>query len=205
MSDDKQSSNKSFFQFLHNPQIDEYIFISLIAASFIGELMMKSSMLFGFFYWVTITPVFFIASLLSEKAKSIRTGRETENLVRYEIFYWGSASAAVILVFLLWDTERIGPSEASIFIHIILAHTMFLTGIVLGLRFYLIGILLFATAIFSITTEFSISFSLDLVVIAVIVWLGFKVKNQFILPIMKRETDFTKSSDGYPGKERRAP
>jgi len=199
MSNTEQGLNK----FLSNPNIDEYIFISLIAASFFGELIMNASLFVAFIYWMAITPFFFLASILSEKAKSLRTGRETKNLIRYEIFYWGSAFIAVMMVFLLWDVERIGPSEASIVIHIILAHTMFLTGIVLGLRFYLIGILLFITAALNITSDFSLNFSLDVVVIALITFGGLKIKNQFFLPIFKRESDFTKSNDGYPGEERR--
>jgi len=199
MSNTEQGLNK----FLSNPNIDEYIFISLIAASFFGELIMNASLFVAFIYWMAITPFFFLASILSEKAKSLRTGRETKNLIRYEIFYWGSAFIAVMMVFLLWDVERIGPSEASIVIHIILAHTMFLTGIVLGLRFYLIGILLFITAALNITSDFSLNFSLDVVVIALITFGGLKIKNQFFLPIFKRESDFTKSKDGYPGEERR--
>jgi len=53
-----------------------------------------------------------------------------------------------------------------------------LKGIVLGLRFYLIGILLFITA-------------------------GLKIKNQLILLILKRESDFTKTNPEFTGKERR--
>ncbi|MCK5829048.1 MAG: hypothetical protein KAH20_01970 [Methylococcales bacterium] len=204
MSAIEQTQNQSINNFLRHPNIDEYIFISLIAASFVGELIMNSSIFFGFLYWLAITPFFFAVSLLSEKVKSIRTGRETRHLVRYELFYWGSAFVAVILVVFLWDMERVGPSEASIFIHIILAHTMFLTGIVLGLKFYLIGILLFLTAFLSMTTSFSLGFSLDVLLIVFVTWLGLKIKTQFILPTLKRESDFTKSKDGYPGKERRS-
>jgi len=203
MSAIKQHKKQSINSFLQHPNIDEYIFISLVAASFIGELLMKTSLLVGFYYWLAITPFFFICSILSEKSKAIRTGRETAFMIRYELFYWGSAFAAVLLTITLWDFDRIGPSEASIFIHIILAHTMFLSGIVLGLRFYLIGILLFLTAFFSITSQFSLSFSLDLVVIVFVIWAGLKVKTQFILPIFKRESDFTKNKEGYPEKERR--
>jgi hypothetical protein len=197
---DIPQDNKNF---LHHPNIDEYIFIGLIAASFIGEVMMKVSMLFGFFYWMAITPIFFTASIISEKANNIRTGRETRFLIKYQMFYWGSAFVAVILVFLLWDLDRIGPSEASIIIHIILAHTMFLSGIVLGLRYYLIGMFLFATASLSILTDFTLSFSLDLVLIVSTIWLGLKVKNQLVLPILKRESDFIKSDNNYSGEERR--
>lgn len=197
---DNPQDKKSF---LHHPNIDEYIFFGLIAASFIGEIMMKVSMLFGFFYWIAITPIFFTASVLSEKANNIRTGRENRFLIKYHLLYWGSAFVAVILVFLLWDIERIGPSEASIVIHIILAHTMFLSGIVLGLRYYLIGVFLFATASLSILTDFTLSFSLDLVLIVSTIWLGLKVKNQLLFPIFKRDSDFTKSDNSYPGEERR--
>lgn len=203
MTDITQSEQTTFNKLLSNPNIDEYIFIFLVAASFVGELILDASLIFGFFYWLLITPLFFLASILSEKVKTFRTGRETAYLIRYELFYWGSAFAAVILVFLLWDTDRIAPFEASTIIHIILAHTLFLSGIVLGLRFYLVGILLFATAALNIMTEFTLNFSLDLVVIVLVVWLGLKVKNQFILPILKRDIDYIKSSEGYPGKERR--
>ncbi len=204
MSFSLSPTNKYFEKIVNIANIDEIIFISLIAASFIGELLMNVSLLFGFFYWIAVTPFFFITSILSEKIKNQRTGRETQYLVRYEMFYWGSAFVAVILIFFLWDIERIGPSEASIFIHIILAHTMFLSGIILGLRFYLIGILLFATATLNIVTDFSLNFGLDLLFIVVIAWLGFKVKNQFIFPILKRESDYSKSEDDYSGKDRRS-
>jgi len=203
MIDIAQQEQTAFNKILANPNIDEYIFIFLVAASFIGELILDTSLIFGFFYWLFITPLFFLATILSEKVKTFKTGRETTHLIRYEMFYWGSASIAVVLVFFLWDANRIAPSEASTVIHIILAHTLFLSGIVLGLRFYLLGILLFATAALNIMTDFSLNFGVDILIIVLIIWAGLKVKNQFVLPILKRESDFTKSKDGYPGKERR--
>lgn len=205
MSNDNQQSPAKSTSFLLNPNIEEYIFISLIVASFLGELIMNASLNIAFFYWMLITPFFFTASILSEKAKTLRTGRETAYLIRYELFYWGSAFIAVMLIFLLWDSERIGPSEASILIHIILAHTMFLSGIVLGLRFYLIGILLFITAGLNITSQFSANFGIDAVVIAMIALLGLKIKTQFILPILKRDSDFTQDPEKYDGEDRRTP
>lgn len=80
---------------------------------------------------------------------------------------------------------------------------MFLTGIVLGLRFYLVGILLFITAGLNITSQFSANFSLDIVVIALITLAGLKIKTQLILPILKRDSDFIKTSPEYSGNERR--
>jgi hypothetical protein len=57
-----------------------------------------------------------------------------------------SAFLAKLLKFLLWHAEMMKAQATAISIHIILAHTMFLSGIVLGFRFYLIGALLFCTA-----------------------------------------------------------
>ncbi len=189
---------------LRLPNIDNYIFLFLLSTSFIGEILINMSLLFGFFYWMAITPVFFLSSIFSEKAKSLRTGVETKHLLKYEICYWGSAFFAVILIFMLWDMDRIGPSESSLVIHIILAHTMFLTGIVLGLRFYLVGVLLFSTAAFSITAQMSLNFSLDLAVVIFIGWIGLKVKNQLGLPIFRRESDFKNTGAEYTGEERRS-
>jgi len=203
MTEDNLQNQSGLNRFLLNPNIDEYIFISLIVASFLGELIMNASLLIAFIYWILITPFFFIASILSEKAKTLRTGREIAHLIKYELFYWGSAFAAVLLIFLLWSAGRLAPSEASIVIHIILAHTMFLTGIVLGLRFYLIGILLFITAGFNITSELATNFSLDIVVMAAVAFAGLKIKSQFILPILKRDSDFTTNPHEYSGDERR--
>jgi len=203
MTEDTLQNQTGLNRFLLNPNIDEYIFISLIVASFLGELIINASLLIAFIYWILITPFFFIASILSEKAKTLRTGREIAHLIKYELFYWGSAFAAVLLIFLLWSAGRLDPSEASIVIHIILAHTMFLTGIVLGLRFYLIGILLFITAGFNITSELATNFSLDIVVMAAVAFAGLKIKSQFILPILKRDSDFTTNPHEYSGDERR--
>jgi hypothetical protein len=203
MTIEQPSDYQGIDKFLRNPNIDEYIFFSLIAASFVGEIVLEASLLVGFYYWLAVTPVFFLGSIFSEKAKAIRTGSETAYFIKYGLYYWGSAFVAVLLVFFLWDTNRVAPSAASTFIHIILAHTMFLSGIVLGLRFYLIGILLFATAALNIITQYSLSFSLDLVVIVFIAWSGLKIKNQYILPILKRKSDFNKSESDYSGEERR--
>jgi hypothetical protein len=62
------------------------------------------------------------------------------------MLFWGSAFFAILLMFLLWHAEMMKAQATAISIRIILAHTMFLSGIVLGFRFYLIGALLFCTA-----------------------------------------------------------
>ena len=107
-----------------------------------------------------MTPIFCFFSILSEKTKAQATGKGIKHLYHYQFLYWGSAFIAVLLVFLSWHAEAIKASAAGIVIHIILAHTVFLSGIVLGFRFYLIGFLLFCTA--ALTILMQTTFGIDL-------------------------------------------
>ena len=168
--------------------INEVIFVTLILLCFLGEILAEVTDRMAFFYWFCITPVFFYCSLLSEKAKAISIGAKKEHLMRYELYYWGSAMIAVMLVFLMWHAESISPWAASMSIHIILAHTMFLSGIVLGIHYYLVGMFLFLTAALSIIMGGA--FGLDLVLMLPLIWLGFYVEKTYLFPTLKRRRDF---------------
>jgi len=170
--------------------INEVIFVTLILLCFFGEVLAELTERIALFYWFCITPVFFACSLLSESAKAVSIGIKNENLLRYEFFYWGSAMTAVLLVFLLWHAESITPSAASMVIHIILAHTMFLSGIALGIHYYLVGAFLFLTAMLSILIGGT--FGLDLVLMLPIIWLGFYLEKMYLFPTLKRRNDFIK-------------
>ncbi len=130
---------------LHYIYINEVIFISLILLVFIGELLVDVSERVALFYWLCVTPVFLYCSWISEKAKEISTGVKNNELLHYEMVYWGSAMISELLIFLLWHADMIRPSGATMSIHIILAHTMVLLGILLGTHYYLVGGFLFGT------------------------------------------------------------
>ena len=181
--------------------INEIIFVTLAVLCFVGELLAEVTDRVSFFYWVLMTPVFFFSSMISERAKTLSTGLETEHLVRYELFYWGSAFLAVLLIFSMWHAEIIHPLAGSLMIHIVLAHTMFLTGIVLGVRFYLLGLFLFLTAALSIT-EIG-TFGVDLVMLLPIISLGFYIEDQYIFPVLKRKHDFITDVDRGSKTERK--
>jgi len=175
---------------LNHIYINEIIFVSLIFLCFFGEVLLEISDRAGVFYWLLMTPFFCFCSVLSEKTKAIATGYTTEHLIKYQLFYWGSAFFAVLLVFLSWHAETIKAEAAGIIIHIILAHTMFLSGIVLGFRFYLIGALLFMTAGLTILME--AHFGIDLLFTIPFIWLGFYWEKTHLFPTLKRKSDFVK-------------
>ena len=165
---------------LNHIYINEIIFISLILLCFFGEILIEVSDRAGVFYWLMMTPVFFFSSMLSEKTKTLATGFETQHLLKHQVLFWGSAFFAILLVFLTWHAEMMKALAAAITIHIILAHTMFLSGIVLGFRFYLIGSLLFVTAGLTILME--AHFAIDLLITLPFIWLGLYWEKKHIFP-----------------------
>ncbi len=168
--------------------INEVIFVALIFVCFLGEVLAEFTERIAFFYWFLVTPFFFYCSRLSEKAKQLSSGVVNEQLNRYQLFYWGSAFVAVILIFFMWHAETIRPGGAAMSIHIILAHTMFLSGVVLGLHYYLIGVMLFMTAAMNIL--FSGSFGLDMLLAIPLIWLGFYFEDTIVFPSLKSKIDF---------------
>ncbi|WP_428354041.1 hypothetical protein [Methyloprofundus sp.] len=170
--------------------INEIIFITLISLCFFGEVLIEVSDRAGVFYWLLMSPVFFYASILSEKTKTLATGHKTEHLIKYQILFWGSAFFAIILVFLTWHAEMMKAQAAAITIHILLAHTMFLSGIILGFRFYLIGVLLFCTAGLTILME--AHFAIDLLITLPFIWLGLYVEKNHIFPTLAADNELVK-------------
>ncbi len=168
--------------------INEAIFVFLVFLCFVGELLAEFTERIAFFYWFCVTPIFFYCSILSEKAKAISTGVHNKMLFRYQLFYWGSAMTAVLLIFLMWHAETIKPGGAAMSIHIILAHTMFLSGIVLGLHYYLVGAFLFVTAALSILIGGTFGF--DLLLAIPFIWLGFYLEETVVFPTLAERNEF---------------
>ena len=189
----EQQTNKSKWNMdaaLNHIYINEIMFISLITLCFFGEILIDISDRAGVFYWLLMAPVFLFSSMLSEKTKEIATGHQTEHLVKLQVLFWGSAFFAILLVFLTWHAEMMKAKAAAITIHIILAHTMFLSGIVLGFRFYLIGALLFCTAGLTILME--AHFAIDLLITLPFIWLGLYWEKKHLFPTLKTNNELIK-------------
>ncbi|TXL16490.1 hypothetical protein BMR04_09745 [Methylococcaceae bacterium HT3] len=188
MNEQKSSNTKGYMAAaLNHIYINEIIFISLILLCFFGEVLIEVSDRAGVLYWLLMSPVFFFCSILSEKTKRLATGFETQNLIKHQILFWGSAFFAILLVFLTWHAEMMKALAAAITIHIILAHTMFLSGIVLDFRFYLIGALLFVTAGLTILME--AHFAIDLLITLPFIWLGLYWEKNHVFPALTPDNE----------------
>ncbi|OQK16268.1 hypothetical protein AU255_14340 [Methyloprofundus sedimenti] len=155
----------------HYPHINEIFFMTLIVLCFIGDLLGDVSGRGAIFYWIFMVPVFFLITLVKEKARELKTGRIIEDFMRTSFLYWLSALISILLVMFLWHADALNAVSASLASHVIVAQTMFLLGTIAGVRFYLIGLFLFLTA--GITTQFEGVFGFTILIALPIIFFGF--------------------------------
>ncbi len=167
----KDEFNSRTHKLIHYPHITGIIFISLIVLCFIGDLLGDLSGRTAVFYWLFMLPLFFVITLINEKAKELQTGQSISHFVSSSLVYWISASISIMLILFLWHANDLSIKTATLAIHIIVAHTMFLIGTLAGLRFYLIGFFLFLTA--AITTQFEGPFGATILLAVPVILFGF--------------------------------
>lgn len=172
---------------IRNLYLNEIIFLGLIGLCFVGDLIGYLSSRAVLFYWLTMVPIFFISSFISQKAAVLESGHDTPHFLKYESIFWLSAFFAVLLVMLLWHASLIETEATGLIIHIILAHTMFVTGALLGFRFYLIGFFLFLTAGLSIAAEGEVGFT-AFIAIPIIVF-GLYYEKRFLFPSIRKQIE----------------
>jgi len=137
----------------NQPYINEVIFFGLVFISFIGDLMGEVSGHAGALYWILMTPLFFLCSIIISKVQALSSGETVENNIRFSLALWGSAFIAILLILYLWHAEAIEADTVGLIIHVVIAHTLFVSGTVLGVRFFLMGLFLFMMAWLTIALE----------------------------------------------------
>lgn len=180
MSEQNDHENSPIDKMIRYSHINEVFFVSLVLLCFIGDLLGEISGHAAVFYWLLMVPVFFFITLFNEKAKELKTGLSIENFKKSNILYWTSAFLSILLILMLRHAEDIDARGAAVAIHIIVAHTMFLLGILAGLRFYLIGAFLFLTAGMTIFMESIVGFTIILAI--PVLFLGLYMERHKTIP-----------------------
>ena len=170
-----------------NIYINEIIFVSLVALCFIGDVIGAISSRAVIFYWLLMVPIFFLCSLISEQVATQAGEKTNSHFLKYEFIFWASAFVSVLLVLSLWHAGSLGAETTGLIIHIILAHTMFLTGTLLGVRFYLIGLFLFGLVVVTITMSGKVGITFILAIPVVI--LGLYYEKHFLFPSIRKKHD----------------
>lgn len=164
--------------------INELIFIGLVTLCFMGDVMGEISDHAVVLYWLLMTPIFFLGSIIIEKAQSIKSTYPRKTNIRYSLIIWGSAFFSVLIVLFLWHVETFSAATVGMIVHIILGHTLFVSGTILGFRFYLNGLFLLLMACLTIAMEATVGMTLFLAIPLMI--MGLRYKNKFVLPFSKK-------------------
>lgn len=172
--------------------INEIIFTGLVVLCFIGDIIGEVSDHASIIYWLMLVPIFFLSSVVFEKAQSLKLQKPKKNHLRFILILWVSAFFSVLLIMLLWHSGAFLAESVGIIIHIILAHTLFVSGLSLGLRFYLIGLLLFIVAGLTIAMEAAVGITLIFSIPVILIGLYFKKK---MYPSLKRNYSLTFSDN----------
>ena len=185
----KSNTSEKFYlnKIAEHSYINEIIFIGLVVLCFMGDIIGEVSDHASIIYWLLMVPIFFISSLIIEKAQSLKLKKMKKKHFRFVLMLWISAFFSISLTLLLWHSGAFVAASVGIIVHIILAHTLFTTGIILGLRFYLIGLFLFIMAGLTIVMEGAVGFTLLFSIPILLIGLYFK-KN--IYPRLKTKLIF---------------
>jgi len=192
----QQERKEGFDAIIDNIYINEIIFIGLIFLCFIGDVIGEISEHAVIIYWLLMTPIFFLSSVIIEKAQIAQNEKQSQLHLYFGLSFWCSAFLAVLLILLLWHAGAFAAQTVGFIIHVILAHTMFISGTILGLRFYLIGLFLFITAGFTIAMEGTVAMTLILAIPLSLIGLYFE-KNYFFPQIKRIHKELKESKSNF--------
>jgi len=164
--------------------INEIIFMGLVTLCFIGDVMGEISDHTVVFYWLLMAPIFFLGSIVIEKKQAKKSIHSIENNIRYSLIIWSSAFFSVLIVLFLWHSSTISSATVGLIVHVILGHTLFVSGSILGFRFYLNGLFLLLLAWLTIAMEGTVGMTLFLAIPLMI--MGLRYRKKFVLPVSKK-------------------
>jgi hypothetical protein len=120
----------------------EWIVILLIALSIIGVGVTDFAPAASHWYWLAMVVVFGLGCILIEWDRAKNEGRDKIVIVRKQLLHWLGLLLAVQLVYLLLHAGRLDNENTGLVILLLLALTVFASGIQLGWRLCVVGILL---------------------------------------------------------------
>lgn len=161
---------------IHN--INEFVFMGFVVLCFLGDVMGEQSDHAVIMYWLLMTPIFFLGSIIIEKSRELKSLTSRDSSTRNSLILWGSAFFSVLTILFLWHAESFAAETVGIIIHVILGHTLFVSGTFLGFRFYLIGLFLLLLAWLTIAMEATVGMTLMLAIPLMII--GLNYRNKFV-------------------------
>lgn len=123
--------------------LEEFSFVGLIVLSVVGEFVGSYSAIIGFWYWLTMIPVFAATAIITEWSRAQAAGMSAMTVIGIQVVHWGGTVIALFATYSLWHVGRLGNEHTGYLVLLLLALTTFLDGYHVGWRFYVAGTMLF--------------------------------------------------------------
>jgi hypothetical protein len=148
----------------------------MIGLAYLGIAMTSISPQSSHLYWLAILPVYAAVGLYAQWARHRHEGIGWATLLRTQIFHWGGVLVSIQLVYLLLDAGRLNYESTGFIIHLFLAFAIFLVGVYVDWRFYLVSFFLALSLVLVIYVAAYIWIILLLAIATVVavVWLNRK-------------------------------
>ncbi len=177
MSNKLKNSTLNIDKIANIQSINEIIFMSLVVLCFLGDVMGELSDHVVIMYWLLMTPIFFLGSTIIETSQVLKSSTPRGSSIRNSLILWSSAFFSVLIILFLWHAESFAAETVGVIIHVILGHTLFVSGTFLGFRFYLIGLFLLLLAGLTIAMEATVGMTLIFTIPLMIIGLHYRDKS----------------------------
>lgn len=113
----------------------------ILILSMVGVGLTEVSLSWSFYYWFACYSAIGLLCIFQAKNSS------KESATMHHLLHWLGSLAALTVVFLFIHTERIDASQAGLVAVLILGLAIFTDGLRISVRYMLVGIYLFVTAV----------------------------------------------------------
>lgn len=129
------------------------VFSVVLVLALIGVGITNFSASLSHIYWVIMTLILAIDSMISTWRFGAKKGYAPKQQFLIQLIHWGAGLVAILAVYTIFQTGQLSLESAGLMILLLLATVTFLNGIHLGWRFYLLGVLLFLTVLLAAYME----------------------------------------------------
>ena len=127
--------------------LPELVLILLVVLAGIGVMVSDYSPQSAYRYWVWMTPVFGVVSIIAAWSRAQRHGRPVGDIVPRQIAHWLGVLGAVAIIYVLQAYGRLTNEGAGSAVLVVLALAAFLAGVYTDWRLAMLGIILGGAAI----------------------------------------------------------
>lgn len=117
----------------------EWVVIALMVLSIIGIGVTDFAPAISHWYWLAMVPLFAVACLIFEWQRARGQGLSAGRIIRNQLLIWLGLLAAVQLVYLMLHAGRLDNENTGLIILLLLASTVFGSGIYLGWRLCIVA------------------------------------------------------------------